>query len=215
MLGLRVALVLFALIVPAPCFTLGCRAAPRRATCPAGFREEETRTAAILAKLGEVPEGARVRERALAKGTVAFCFGRIGVSSVTTSGAVLLDEALTNEEAAARAGHLLTHVAEGLRVEPSEGVDESCEVITERALAAEAAALSLEVRLRRAFGVSASSARVRYEFEGDFWAAPEETREALVLDYLRAHPDGAPGIDALASGYARRCREARDASPPR
>ena len=100
-------------------------------------------------------------------------------------------------------------------MEPSRGADESCEVITERALAAEAKALSLELGLRRAFGVPASSARVQYTFEGDFWAAPEEAREGLVLAYLQAHPDGAPGIDALASGYARRCRDARDAAPPR
>jgi len=156
-----------------------------------------------------------VRDGAFAKREVSFCFGRIGVSSVTTSGALLFDEALATEEAAARAAHLLTHVAEGLRVEPNEETGESCEVITERALAAEAAALALEIELRRAFGVNADAARVRYTFERDFWAAPNETRVGLVLDYLRAHPDGAPGIDALASGYARRCRAARDASAPR
>ncbi|MDI1429255.1 hypothetical protein [Polyangium sorediatum] len=206
---------LFVLFVLAPCLTLGCRSeTPRASTCPAGFRADDARAEAILAKLGEVPAGARARDQALAKGGVSFCFGRIGVSSVTTSGAVLIDEALGTEEAAARVGHLLTHVAEGLRVEPRSGEDESCEVITERALAAESAALSLELGLRRAFGVG-SSARVRYEFEGAYWEAPEAAREGLVLDYLRTHPDGAPGIDALASGYARRCREARDAASAR
>ncbi|MDC0741803.1 hypothetical protein [Polyangium mundeleinium] len=206
---------LFVLFVLAPCFALGCRSeTPRASTCPAGFRADDARAEGILAKLGDVPAGARARDQALAKGGISFCFGRIGVSSVTTSGAVLIDEALGTEEAAARVGHLLTHVAEGLRVEPRGGEDESCEVITERALAAEAAALSLELGLRRALGVG-SSARVRYEFEGGYWAAPEKAREGLVLDYLRAHPDGAPGIDALASGYARRCREARGAASAR
>ncbi|MDI1447560.1 hypothetical protein [Polyangium sp. 6x1] len=207
---------LCALLVPAPCFSLGCRSeAPRASTCPAGFRADTARAEAILAKVGELPAGARARDAALAKGGVSFCFGRIGVSSVTTAGAVLIDEALGTEEAAARVAHLLTHVAEGLRVEPARGEeDESCEVITERALAAEAKALSLELGLRRALGIGAE-ARVRYAFEENFWAAPEGAREGLVLDYLRAHPDGAPGIDALASGYARRCREARDAASAR
>ncbi|MDI1477417.1 hypothetical protein [Polyangium sp. y55x31] len=214
MASVRVAVVLFALFVLAPCISLGCRSeAPHASTCPAPFRPDAARAEGILAKLGEVPAGARARDRALAKGGVSFCFGRIGVSSVTTSGAVLIDEALGTEEAAARVAHLLTHVAEGLRVEPSSREDD-CEEITARALAAEAKALSLELELRRAFGIGAS-ARIRYEFEGNFWAAPAETREGLVLDYLRAHPDGAPGIDALASGYARRCREARDAAPAR
>ncbi|MDI3282701.1 hypothetical protein QHF83_05245 [Polyangium sp. 15x6] len=205
---------LFALFVLAPCISLGCRSeTPHTNSCPAPFRADAARAEAILAKLGEAPAGARARDHALAKGGVSFCFGRIGVSSVTTSGAVLIDEALGTEEAAARVGHLLTHVAEGLRVEPSSDEDD-CEVITARALAKEASALSLELGLRRAFGVGAS-ARIRYEFEENFWAAPEEAREGLVLDYLRAHPDGAPGIDALASGYARRCREARDAASTR
>ncbi|MDC3954949.1 hypothetical protein [Polyangium jinanense] len=205
---------LFALFVLAPCLSLGCRSeTPHASTCPAGFRADAKRAEGLLAKLGEVPAGARARDHALAKGGVSFCFGRIAVSAVTTSGAVLIDEALGTEEAAARVGHLLTHVAEGLRVEPGGG-DDDCEVITARALAAEASALSLELGLRRAFGVGAS-ARIRYEFEGNFWAAPAEAREGLVLDYLRAHPDGAPGIDALASGYARRCREARDAASTR
>ncbi|MRG95306.1 hypothetical protein [Polyangium spumosum] len=207
---------LFAISILAPCITLGCRSAPRaERACPAGFRADEARRATILAKLGEAPVGADTRDRALAKEKVTFCFGRLGVSSVTTSGVVLVDEALATSEAAARVGHLLTHVAEGLRVEPREGSDESCEVVTTRALAAEAKALSIELGLRRAFGVSPADARVRYAFESDFWATPEQAREALVLAYLRAHPDGAPGIDALASGYARRCREARDASSAR
>ncbi len=211
--GLRVALVLFALVVLAPCITLGCTPESRGESCPSGFHAEETRAAAILAKLGEVPAGARVRERALASHTVSICFGRIGVSSVTTSGVVLIRDTLGTEEAAARVGHLLSHVANGLRVEPGPGAEESCEAITDHALAAEAAALSLELVLRRALGVS--DPRVRFAFEDDFWAAPEDTREALVLAHLRAFPDGAPGIDALASGYARRCREARDAAPAR
>lgn len=205
---------LFALFVLAPCIALGCRSeAPHASTCPAPFRADAARAEGILAKLGEVPAGTRARDHALAKGGVSFCFGRIGVSSVTTSGAVLIDEALGTEEAAARVAHLLTHVAEGLRVEPSRGEDD-CEEITARALAAEAKALSLELELRRAFGIGAS-ARIRYEFEGNFWATPAEAREGLVLDYLRTHPDGAPGIDALASGYARRCREARGAPSAR
>ena len=82
-----------------------------------------------------------------------------------------------------------------------------CDAQVDEALRQEARALSLELRLRRALG--GVERRIPYAFEDDFWRAPPEGREPLVLDYLRAHPDGGPGLDALGSGYARRCREAR------
>ncbi len=82
-----------------------------------------------------------------------------------------------------------------------------CDAQVDEALALEARALALELRLRRALGVT--SRRLPYAFEDGFWSAPAAGRERLVLDYLRAHPDGAPGLDGLASGYARRCRAGR------
>lgn len=121
---------------------------------------------------------------------------------MTTERVALFDERLGDEEAAARLGHLLQHVVEGLSAEKRDG--ESCDEVTRRALAREASALSRELRLRRALGVD--TANVRYAFEEAFWAARPDDREPLVLAYLEAHPNGAPGIDALAAGYAQRCR---------
>jgi len=132
------------------------------------------------------------------------CFGPAPVSVVTHDGALLIDARLDEGEAAARAGHLATHLSDGLIPSPTRGDD--CAAYVDRALHAEARALALELRLRRAF---AGPRRVTYEIEAPFWAAPAASREALIVDYLRAHPDGAPGIDALASGYARRCERAQ------
>ncbi len=80
-----------------------------------------------------------------------------------------------------------------------------CEKQVDEALRAESAALSFELQLRGELAVT--NKRIEYEFEAPYWATAPENRERLVLDYLRAHPDGAPGIDALAAGYTKRCRE--------
>lgn len=116
-----------------------------------------------------------------------------------------MDRDLDEPEAAARLGHLLTHAVEGLPMAHLEAGD--CAGQVDLALAQEARALTLEIRWRRALGVTAR--RIPYAFEDDVWRAPEPAREGVVLDYLRAHPDGGPGVDGLLAGYSRRCREAR------
>jgi len=183
----------------------GCRSERSAKPCPARFALDAPRATRLLETLGKVERGARIRDEALATGPLEICFGALAVSSVTTTGIVLMDETLGDEEAASRLGHLLTHVSQGLsRFEGDAGADGGCDAWVARALDAEATALSLEIELRRALGVT--SPRSKYAFEDDVRAAKEEDREAIVLAYLRAHPDGGPGIDALASGYARRCR---------
>jgi hypothetical protein len=186
------------------CSPIACRSAPARPSCPESFVADEARGEALLETLASVPEGARLREEVRRKkASFTVCFGRIDVSALTTAGAALLDETLPPKEAAARLGHLLVHAVRGSPLAaPGDG---GCDEATTRALAAEADALSIELDLRRALGVTRPY--IRYEFEGDFWRTAEDERAALVLAYLRAHPKGAPGIDALAAGYERRCRQ--------
>lgn len=181
-----------------------CRSRPDPRPCPAGFQRDDARAEGIFEALASSPEGAD-----LLKGvkTPDVCFGEPAYSVVTTEGVLLMDRRLDKGEAAARVGHLLLHVASGaLALDPTPG-DAGCEAAVDAALRAEARAMALEIRLRRDLGVS--SARSPIEPTPEFWRAAPALREALLLDYIRAHPDGAPGLDALVTGYTRRCKEAR------
>lgn len=166
------------------------------------MRADEPRARGLVALLEGAPEGAAIAGRVSA-GAARVCFGQVPVSAVTPEGVVLLEATLADAEAAARLGHLLLHVVEGSPA-PRAG-EPDCEAAVRRALAAEARALAMELRLRRALGVTAPA--LRYEFEEDFWRAAPGEREGVVLAYLEAHPHGGPGVDALAEGYRRRCRE--------
>jgi hypothetical protein len=182
-----------------------CRPRDPPRACPARFALDPARAAALVEALRAAPDGAALLARAPAP---TLCFGPAAVSSVTTEGILLFDAGLRGPEAAARLGHLVDHLAEGLPM--ARPTDEDCAIQVDRALAAEARALALELRLRRALGApSGDGRRLPYAFEDAFWTTPDDRREALVLADLRAHPDGGPGLDALASGYARRCAEAR------
>jgi hypothetical protein len=214
------ALTLAAALALAP--ALSCRAGDPPRPCPARFAPDPARASLLVVLLRTAPEGASILDRFQGAPASVICFGPshrpglradeppyapgpMAVSSITTEGTVLLDRELGEREAAARLGHLLDHAVEGMPMaHPRAG---GCDAQVEEALAQEARALAIELRLRRALGVAGP--RIAYAFEDAFWRAPAEAREPLVLDYLRAHPDGAPGLDALASGYARRCREAR------
>jgi hypothetical protein len=185
---------------------VACRSTPAPLPCPRGFSTDEARAEVLIAALDRVPEGREVRNVAPNLAATRVCFGPAAVSASTSDGVVLLDAALGDAEAAARLGHLLLHVKRGSPlVLPEDRA--GCDAAVDRALAAEADALALELRLRRALGVAAP--KMSYAFEEPFWKAEPEARTPLVLAYLRAHPQGAPGLDALAAGYARRCREAR------
>ena len=166
--------------------------------CPVGALDLPARADAIRARLASRPEGAAliasVRDHV---GRICFSDGPSVVDEETH--AVVLDRALGEGEAAARLGHLLVHVRDGSPYR--DGPD--CDVVVARALDAEARAHALELELRRALSVTPDV--LRYELEDAFWAAPQSERVALVRVYLASHPDGAPGIDALASGYRDRC----------
>ncbi len=81
----------------------------------------------------------------------------------------------------------------------------------EQALAAEARGLSLELRVGRELGAPPAEGGP-FEVEAVHWQAAPEEREAALVACLRAHPDGAPGVDALAAGYAKRCAAGAGAS---
>lgn len=178
-------------------------------SCPASFHADEGRTRALLARLRSDAEGERLAAR-LAERASIVCFGDIPISSVTPGRTFLMDSRLGEMESAARLGHLVMHAVDGAPMSAMER-DASepardCARQVDEALSAEARAFALELRLRRAFGVHASSSpTLAYAFEDDFWKAAPEAREPLLKAYLLEHPDGAPGVDALASGYLKRC----------
>jgi hypothetical protein len=132
-----------------------------------------------------------------------ICFGQTEISNITTEGVIYFDNQLNESEGAARLGHLFMHFANGMPMSNPRPI--SCQAQVDEALRAEATALSLELQLRRELAVA--KGRIEYQFEAPYWAAVPDERERLILDYLWAHPNGAPGIDALAAGYAKRCRE--------
>ncbi|WP_236604107.1 hypothetical protein [Sandaracinus amylolyticus] len=164
-------------------------------SCPQGALDLPARAEAITTRLASVPEGAAL----LRDHDPRICFADSPSVIDEQTHAVLLDRALAAGEAAARLGHLLVHVRDGSPYR--DGPD--CDVVVARALDAEARAHALELDLRRALSVTPDV--LRYEFEPAYWAVPEHERIALVRAYLESHPDGAPGIDALASGYRARC----------
>jgi hypothetical protein len=177
----------------------GCDRAPP-APCPAGFARNETRQGHLLDKLRASSEGratlARWRE------PLQVCFGEARTSSVTEAGVLLMDGRLDEARGAARAAHLVAHLADGLPALARGKGD--CEARVSRLLAAEARALALELRVARDLSAPPAEGGP-FEVETVFWQAAPEAREAALVSYLRAHPDGAPGVDGLAAGYARRC----------
>jgi hypothetical protein len=171
--------------------------------CPGRYSADPARQARIVDKLVSSEEGAAVVGR-WGK-PLRLCFGAVRSSVVTEQGVLLMDASLDDRRAGARVGHLVMHLADGLpAIVAGEG---DCGARVEQALAAEARALGLELRLLRELGAP-PPAGGPWEVEAIHWAAPPEGREAALLAYLRAHPDGAPGVDALAAGYARRCEKA-------
>lgn len=173
---------------------------PAQGSCPARYSADPERQAKIVEVLGKSQEGGAVVARW--GRPIRMCFGAVAPSVVTEEGMLLMDAKLEDARAAARAAHLLTHLVDGLPALVKGQGD--CEARVEQALAAEARALALELRLLRELGAPPPEGGP-WEVEGIHWAAAPAAREAVLVDYLRSHPDGAPGVDALATGYARRC----------
>ncbi len=170
--------------------------------CPPGYAEQPGREQRLRAHLASVSESARLLED-LGETEVRFCFGGIEVPLVSEDRVLLLSRDGDEKELAARVGHLLLHVHRGSPFPDRIAAGDDCDAVVDRALRAEAPAYALEIRLRRAFGVR----DMRYEFERTFW---EEGRdESVILEYLRDHPEGGPGIDGLGAAYYQRCETER------
>ncbi len=169
--------------------------------CPEGTRSDDARALEIRTRLASVVGGAELVRDAVAR-VRAICFApATSASVIDDTFVVILQSDLEPGEAAARLGHLLVHVRDGLPSALLHGPD--CGSAVERALAREATAYVREVALQAELG--AAPRALAFEFAADVLAAAPERREPIVLDYLRAHPGGAPGIDGLAAGYRARC----------
>lgn len=174
--------------------------------CPEGFVDAIGEGARVREGLAALPEGAALL--AALRVEVRWCFGVVDVPVVADGRVLVMDRRAPRAEQIARAGHLLLHVTEGLPLPETIGAGADCDALVARAIEREAEAHVLEARLRRALELPPD----RYEFEPALWAAPEADRVALVARYLREHPDGAPNVDALASGYRQRCETERRAA---
>lgn len=175
--------------------------------CPYEFVEHLGRSDRLRRVLGSAAEGRALLD-ALGPTEVRFCFGSIEVPVLSDDRVLLLDANAEEAEAAARAGHLLHHAVHGSPFPPSVAAGASCDDVVRGALAAEARAYALEVRLRRALGVTGH----RYAFEAAYVA--NEAGERAILDYLVAHPEGGPGLDPLGAAYRQRCELARSEAAP-
>ncbi len=169
--------------------------------CPFGGIDQTSRSDGLRHALQATSEGTALLE-ALENQEVRVCFSdeeRFGV--VSDERVVLLPADASDPVLASRLGHLLDHVVNGMPFPASPRPGANCDALIETALSREARAYRLEVRLRRSLG----DVSPRYEFEADMLRAPEEERDGIVTAYLRAHPDGAPNLDALVTGYRSRC----------
>jgi hypothetical protein len=156
-------------------------------------------------QLERTAEGAALA--ALLPGTAGLCFAPGALDVITAERALLLSEAMEVREAAARTGHLLVHIRDGVPMPASVPAGADCEALVSVALDREAEAHLVEWRLQRALG---ASPRVHaFEFDDDLLALPDGARRDAVRAYLAAHPTGAPGIDGLAASYLSRCIRAR------
>lgn len=199
---------------------LGCDAAGAAAglppgttaACPLDAAPDPARDGRIRALLSSVPEG-----RALADGWLggvrAVCFGPGPLSVVTHEHVVLLDRALGDAEAAARLGHLLMHERDGHPMSENVTAESDCDALVHGAIAREARAYATEARLRAALDVTHPV--MPFEIAAETAPLPAPEAEARWLAYLEAHPDGAPGIDALGAGYRAQCERARAAASAR
>lgn len=178
-----------------------CGAPALSADCPSGTHQDATLAAAIEARLATLPAG-RALVDAQRERVSAVCFGAVGSSSVITrERIVVLAAGLEEGEAAARLGHLLVHVRDGL---PIDELRPPCDAAVDRAMMLEARAYVEEIALQDALGAHPST--LAFEFADALRAAPPEDRASVARTYLHTHPDGAPGIDGLESAYRALCR---------
>lgn len=175
-------------------------AQPRPAACPQDSHADPDRQARLHQHLrSALPRLASPDALALGQAPDfgAWCFGQ--QSELQENGPLLLDESLADNEAAARAGHLLLHIL----LPPWSDSQAPCEERVEHALEAEAHALSLELELRQVLGVT--TPKITYAFAAEHQQSLPDQRIPLIEKALRQFPGGAPGVPGLATAYAQRC----------
>ena len=178
-----------------------CLPRPYPLACPPGTHADPDRQARLVARLQDaLPRLATPEAQAVSQSPElgAWCFGQ--ESELREQGPLLLDQDLGDDEATARAAHLLLH----LLVAPWPPSQAPCAERVKAAVNAEARALSLELELRQALGVT--TPKVAYAFAAEHQQTPPAQRTALLERLLHAFPDGAPGVPGLAGAYAQRCR---------
>ena len=181
-------------------------AMPAAADCPLDAAPDPARDTRIRAALATVPEGRALIDGSLAR-VRAVCFGHGPLSVVTHEHIVVLDEHLGDAEAAARLGHLLVHERDGHPMDAAVTAERDCAALVHEALVRESRAYATESRLRRALEVSHPV--MPFEIEADTAPLAPADADLRWLAYLEAHPDGAPGIDALGAGYLAQCERER------
>jgi hypothetical protein len=169
---------------------LSCHPITEASTCPEGTHLNPARAREVLSLV--------------AAEDATLCFGALWPSRIVTNGSYLLDERASLQETAAKVGHLHLHQREAARFDTLPTKREGCAAWVDELLVLEAKAYAVELRLRRDLQVNSNS----YEFEERFWATDDAQKEGVILAYLRAHPYGGGGIDALGAGYLSRCEHA-------
>jgi hypothetical protein len=129
---------------------------------------------------------ARIRALLQEERPVLVCFVELADQSVVAGKTMLLDRTKDDRALAARMAHLFMHLEDPIFETP--GPD--CDAWVDLVLQAEARAYAVEIRALKKLGAPSP-----YAFD-----------EMDALAFLRAHPHGGGGIDALGDDYARRCR---------
>jgi hypothetical protein len=181
---------------------IGCgEPAPARPACPDGLHEDESRAGRLVGLLDSTGPGRDLLRRAPALPRI--CFGDVAEPAITSEGVVLLDPRDDDGEAAARLGHLVLHVVEGLPMSGATGPERPCRERVDDAVRAEARAHALELELRRRLGVTRP--RAPFAFENAYWAAPQDRRVEVIRAWFEAHPAGGGGVPGFVDAYGRAC----------
>ncbi len=189
-------------------FFVFLRAKEPAMTCPNPLRAEPVRAARLRELLARAPAGHQLLQQL--PSPLRICFGEVDVAVWRTDGIVVFPPSGQAREDAARLGHLLLHAVEGPPLPETVDRSRSCRGWARRAVAAEARAYTLELRLRRQFRVS--QPRQRYPFEAQFWAAEHSRQNEVVRSYLLAHPAGSEGFIGYFNAYVQRCQQLQQAA---
>jgi hypothetical protein len=136
-------------------------------------RADEARAERVWRRLGQAPEGAQLLTSLPRRPRI--CFADVDPSVVVGAEELLLDARLDGDAAAARAGHLVSHLVARDDLDPARADD--CAAFAAKALAAETRAHQLEARLLGDFGDAEAAAAL---------AATAVQRAAAVVDGYRS-----------------------------